>query len=81
MTVDDWIRSFERDGFALITRRGRCRQLAHPWKPGRLTVVGLRRERIGPRIEQGVRCRPETEPLGGDPMRNGSDCISDGDAR
>lgn len=75
MTVDDWIREFEREGFALITHRGRCRQLAHPWKAGRITVAGLRREEVGPWIERSMRsaaARPEHEASDGDPARNGA---------
>lgn len=81
MTVYEFIRRLLEDGWFLLAQRGSHRQFAHPWKPGRVTVAGHRKERLCPKTEGSALRRaglvpprgdlPRDLPPLGDPPRSG----------
>ena len=76
MTVYELIRRLLDDGWFLLVQRGSHRQFVHPWKPGRVTVAGHRKERLCPKTERSALRQaglvpPRSDPPRSDPPRSG----------
>ncbi|MBL8843054.1 MAG: type II toxin-antitoxin system HicA family toxin [Planctomycetes bacterium] len=71
MTVYELIRRLLDDGWFLLVQRGSHRQFAHPWKPGRVTGAGHRRERLCPETERSALRQAGLVPPRSDPPRSG----------
>ncbi len=48
LKVRDILKLLDDDGWFLVTTRGSHRQLKHPSKPGRVTVIGKPSENLAP---------------------------------